>query len=85
MSKPNTKSQRLALAWLHERGGDGVFDKYVRLVAMGECAPYAKSTWNRLDQDGFIEYYTAGKTGKAGGVGSRVRITEKGRTNAQAD
>ena len=50
---------RDALKWLAERGGDGVFaDKsHQVLYAMGEKAPFMRSTWNRLSELGRVEFY----------------------------
>ena len=40
--------QKRALAWLAERGGSGVLDRYGTLVAQGEKCPAAPQTWLRL-------------------------------------
>lgn len=73
-----TKAQRDALKWLVEHGGNGVFDRYLRLVAAGEFARVNKATWNALRDLGKVEYYRVPgtKTG-TGGVGTRVRIIEE--------
>jgi len=47
-------SQRLALLWLRNRGGEGVFNKDDVLIARGELAPVARPTWRKLQSAGLI-------------------------------
>ena len=57
-----TKAQEQALKWLREHGGDAVFDRYGVALAMGETAPFQRSTWNGLRDLGLVEFYNpAGK------------------------
>ena len=60
-----TKAQKAALAWLHERGGDGIFDQHGVLLASGESAPVTRMTWNALRDLGLVEFYKP--TGKGRG------------------
>lgn len=66
-----TNSQKQALKWLHDRNGDGLFDKNGVLVAGGETAPFMRSTWNSLRDLGHVEFYN--QTGKGRG---RVRLAQ---------
>lgn len=52
-------TQRDALQWLKDHGGDGVFaDKsHQVLYAQGEKAPFMRSTWNKLVAHGHAEFY----------------------------
>lgn len=44
-----TEPMRTAYAWLVERGGSGVLDRYGRMLAAGErAARFDSSTWLRL-------------------------------------
>ena len=44
-----SEAQRRALVWLHDRGSEGVIDRYGRVVAAGEVAKHIDaSTWLRL-------------------------------------
>jgi DNA-binding MarR family transcriptional regulator len=52
-----TEAQRAALRWLREHNGDGVFDVNHVLLAAGENAPVMRSTWNKLSEAGFVEFY----------------------------
>ncbi|MGS1093089.1 hypothetical protein ACVCNR_00705 [Aquamicrobium terrae] len=54
-----TRSQQDALTWLKDHGGDGVFaDKsHQVLYAQGEKAPFTRSTWNGLRDQGAVEFY----------------------------
>lgn len=56
-----TEAQRAALRWLKEHNGDGLFDVHGVLVAAGECAPVMRTTWNKLRDAGFVEFYHDGK------------------------
>lgn len=67
-----TKAQQAALAWLRERGGDGIFDINGVLLASGETAPVVRSTWNALRDLGLVEFYKP--TGKGRG---RCRLTAR--------
>lgn len=49
-----TKSQTEALKWLREHNGDGCFDVNGVLLAAGESAPFARSTWNALRDAGLV-------------------------------
>ena len=46
--KRQTLTMQKARKWLEERGGSGVIDRYGRLLAAGELAPFADTTWLRL-------------------------------------
>lgn len=78
-----SERQRAALKWLHDRGGDGVFDKQGVMLAMGErqgidingYEGFMRSTWNALRDGGYIEYYEPSPRSKT----KRARITEAGR------
>ena len=61
-----TKVHEAALKWLKDRGGDGIFDNNGVLPAMGELAPFMRSTWNALRDLGKIEFYKP--TGKGRGT-----------------
>lgn len=65
-----TAAQKNALKWFRRHNGDGVFDRYNVLVAAGERAPICRSTWNRLEQLGFVEFY-GGHNGRR-----RLRLRE---------
>lgn len=43
-----TEAQRRALRWLHNRGGEGVFNRHQVLLARGELAAVMRATWNAL-------------------------------------
>ena len=64
-----TKAQTDALKWLRDRGGDACFDKHGVALAMGETAPVARSTWNKLRDAGLIEFYNPSNKGRG-----RLRI-----------
>lgn len=49
-----TEPQRAALKWLRDRGGTGMFGKEGVLLAKGEWAPFMRSTWKVLRDEGFI-------------------------------
>ncbi len=53
------RTQLEAIQWLRSRGGDGVFaDRSQQvLYAMGEKAPFMRTTWNRLAALGLVEFY----------------------------
>jgi len=70
MSDKATAAQLSALKWLHNRNGDGVFDRNQVLTAAGERAPVRRSTWSKLERLGMVERYLNNR---------RVRITETGR------
>lgn len=77
-AKPKEKAPvALALDWLRERGGDGVFDRNGVVLASGERAPFMRSTWNALCDLGIVEFYNP-TPGKGRG---RVRLTSKGAEN----
>lgn len=52
-----TPSQRDALQWLIDRGGDGVFTRHGVLLAKGELAPVMRRTWEALEEAGKVELY----------------------------
>lgn len=60
-----TEAQRAALRWLREHNGDGLFDNNGVLLAAGERAPVMRSTWNKLRDIGFVEFYEGGKRVRA--------------------
>jgi hypothetical protein len=64
-----TKAETAALKWLAARGGDAAFDRNGIALAMGDTAPVARSTWNKLRDARRVEFYNT--TGKGRG---RVRI-----------
>ena len=66
-----TSSQKEALKWLEDRGGDAAFDKHGVALAMGETAPHTRSTWNALHRAGLVEFYNP--TGKGRG---RMRLVK---------
>jgi hypothetical protein len=65
-----TKSQKSALLWFRNRGGDGMFNYNGTLVAAGQLAPVMRSTWNILRDQGLLESYSR----------LRLRVTEAGQT-----
>lgn len=67
-----TKAERQALDWLRKHNGDGCFDKNGVLLAAGELAPFMRSTWNGLRDQGLVEFYKP--TGKGRG---RCRLTAR--------
>ena len=70
---PLTAAQAAALKWLREHGGDGCFDRHGVALAQGETAPVMRSTWNALQQAGFVQFY-GGKRDGGRGYG-RLRLT----------
>lgn len=66
-------AHKTALIWLHERSGDGIFDKHGVVLAAGERAPFMRSTWNLLRNSGLIEFYNPTGSGRG-----RLRITAAG-------
>jgi hypothetical protein len=62
-----------ALKWLQDRGGDACFDKHGVVLAQGETAPFMRSTWNQLRDEGLIEYYGGRAHGKTGYGRLRVK------------
>ncbi len=56
-----TGTMYLALTWLHDHGGDGVIDKYGRIVAQGEVAKFDSSTWLRLVAAGHLRSLASGR------------------------
>jgi hypothetical protein len=71
VSQP-TGAQARALKWLKDRGGDGMFDNDGVLLAMGELAPFMRSTWNALRDLGLVEFYAPSAIKRRG----RVRVTK---------
>lgn len=65
-----TKAQQVALDWLREHNGTGVFGKNGVLLAGGEWAPVTRRTWNALRDAGHVTI--AGKRGRP-----RVTMTVK--------
>lgn len=43
-----TASQKAAARWLHNRGGEGMFNRHQVLLARGELAGVMRATWNAL-------------------------------------
>lgn len=65
-----TDAMKAALKWLRNRNGDGVFEiNNSVLLAAGERAPVMRSTWNKLEAEGLVEFYAK----------RRIRVTEAGR------
>ena len=67
-----TPAHKEALEWLRKHGGDAVFDKFGVALAMGETAPYMRSTWNALAKAGLVEFYNPSGKGRG-----RVRVTQE--------
>ena len=70
-----TDAEMNALYWLSKHNSDGIFSKGGKgnyLIAGGEVGPFTRSTWNHLQERGFVEYY-GGKTSRA-----RCRISSSG-------
>lgn len=59
--------QKAALKKLAALGGEGVIDKYGKVIAGGERMHYMPETWLRLVANGLIE-----------GDGFRLRISKRG-------
>ena len=74
-----TEAQKRALRWLHNRGGEGVFNKNQVLLARGELAAVMRTTWNALAgaNPPYLTY-------SAGNGYKRVAITEAGKVAALA-
>jgi hypothetical protein len=68
-----TDAQRHALKWMHDRAGDGVFDRYGVLIAGGDRANFERSTLNRLRDAGLVEFYNPAGKGRG-----RCRLTTAG-------
>lgn len=66
-----------ALAWLKERGGDGMFDSNGVVLAQGELAPFTRTTWNALASLGHVEFYGGKAQGGRGRGRLRVRDAAK--------
>lgn len=43
-----TAAQKRAARWLHNRGGEGMFNRNQVLLARGELAGVMRATWNAL-------------------------------------
>lgn len=67
LSKPQVE----ALDWLTKRGGDGMFNMYGLVLAMGQVAPHMRSTWNALRDARKVEFYKPEGKGRG-----RVRIVK---------
>lgn len=65
------ETHRAALAWLKAQGGEGVIDRYGRLLAAGETygSMETSSIWLRLVTTGHV----------AGAGRFRLRLTDAGR------
>lgn len=50
-----TPAQREAFLWLRSRGGEGAINGFGVLVAQGQRAPFALTTWNALRDLGWLE------------------------------
>lgn len=55
--KEMTLSQKAALKWLINRGGDGVFSRNQVLIVRGQTAPIMRSTWTSLEKLKVVELY----------------------------
>ena len=66
-----TKAMQAALKWLRDRGGDAAFDRYGVALAMGDSAPVARSTWNKLRDAGLVEFYNPSGKGRG-----RLRLVQ---------
>lgn len=63
-----TPDQKKWLDWLRERGGEGVVDRYGRVLAQGERSPTgAQVAWLHLVAKGWIT-----------GIGGRIRVSPFG-------
>lgn len=62
-------AQKAALKWLIRRNGDGVFDRTKVLCAAGDRAGVMRTTWNKLEEAGLVEFYLGRK---------RVKVTPAG-------
>ncbi|MBN8292843.1 hypothetical protein JI664_12785 [Rhodobacter sp. NTK016B] len=65
-----TKAQQEALKWLTDHGGDAIFDRNGVALAMGESAPFTRSTWNALRDLGHVEFYNPAGKGRG-----RLRVS----------
>jgi hypothetical protein len=65
---------KAALKWFREHDGDGCFDKNGVAFAQGETAPVCRSTWNKLRDLGFIQFYGGVREGGKGY--GRLRLVE---------
>jgi hypothetical protein len=74
-----TGSQKQALKWLQDRGGDAAFDRNGVAIARGETAPHVRGTWNKLSVAGLVEYYNPSGKGRG-----RMRLTDAGRDLSQS-
>ncbi len=74
-----TEAQRRAVKWLHERGDEGVLDRYGRVVAAGEaCKHHDATTWLRLMSAGLF-FGDMGRVGlTARGISAALRAEEGG-------
>jgi hypothetical protein len=71
-----TKAEQQALEWLRERGGDAAIARTKaggnQIMAQGEVAPFMRSTWNSLANQGLLEFYGGAKHGGKGS--GRLRL-----------
>lgn len=58
-----TSSCKRALAWINDREGHGVIDRYGKLMAKGEAAHFAPATWLRLVILGYLASNSMGGLG----------------------
>jgi hypothetical protein len=65
-------AQRKALRFLNDRNGEGVIDRYGRLMCAGEVGKFMPDTWLRLMTAGLVK--AAGR--------NRLRITPKGKSES---
>lgn len=70
MSDAMTDAQKGALDWLAKRNGDGTLDRNGIVLAAGETAPFMRWTWNRLRDQGRVEFYRLSSKGYG-----RIRLT----------
>lgn len=70
-----TLSQKKALKWFANRGGDGVFDKHQVLLAGGDSAPIMRATWNALEKAGLVEFYLDRRRLRISSVGKKFDLS----------
>jgi hypothetical protein len=73
----------MALKWLRNRNGDGVFDKHQVLTAAGERAPVMRSTWNKLADAGLVEFYLGRRRIRATPAGLAIDLTKVSESEAR--
>jgi hypothetical protein len=71
-----TDAMKSALKWLRNRNADGVFDRNQVLTAGGEKAPVRRSTWNKLENEGMVEFYMNRRRVRVTGKGSSIDLSK---------